>query len=219
MSSLTATSISLADLAQACRFGRLSEISEQRGIATGCAELDAALPLAGWPIGAVTEIMYRTEGIGELKLVTSALAQLTREQRYIAFVAPPYLPYPPALVQHGVLLERVLTIHSTTPADLLWSMEQCLRCSAFGAVLAWPTHINDRELRRLQLAAETGKNLAIVYRPLAAAFSSSPAALRLCLHAHDDELKIEIKKCRGGRAGQTVSLKRGADDIPAQRAA
>src|SRR5689334_2733170 len=103
MSSLTATSISLADLAQACRFGRLSEISEQRGTATGCAELDAALPWAGWPIGAVTKIMYRTEAIGELKLVTSPLAQLTREQRYIAFVAPPYLPYPPPLVQHGVL--------------------------------------------------------------------------------------------------------------------
>jgi cell division inhibitor SulA/protein ImuA len=89
-----------------------------------------------------------------------------------------------------------------------------LRCSAFGAVLVWPGAVNDKTLRRLQLAAEAGSNLAILYRPAAAAQMSSPAALRLALSATDDGMRIEIKKCRGGIAGRFIRC-----TLPPQRAA
>jgi protein ImuA len=152
-------------------------------------------------------------------LTMPAVAALSRE-RHVAFIAPPHLPYPPALAQRGIDLERALFIDRATfaesPVELLWAAEQMLRCPAFGAVLVWPPTVNDKELRRLQLAAEAGKNLALVYRPFIAAASSSPAALRLCLSPAKSALQIEIKKCRGGRAGKIVRV--GTDDIP-QRAA
>jgi cell division inhibitor SulA/protein ImuA len=222
----------LAKLAKACRFGRVNDLSLPAIRATGLEELDRALPIGGWPIGALTEIMPRTAGIGELRLVIPALAKLTHEQRYIAFVEPPYLPYPPALVQLGVRLDRVLFVSNNSltnsshankwpasSASSLWAAEQMLRCATFGAVLVWPTAISDKELRRLQLAAEVGKNLAVVYRSPAAAQSHSPAALRLHLQADADSLRIEIKKCRGGRAGGVVHCRIGADDIPIHRVA
>jgi cell division inhibitor SulA/protein ImuA len=219
---LSLAELALAELAQACRFGRINDLSLPAIRATGLEELDRALPIGGWPIGALTEIMPRTAGIGELRLVMPALAKLTHEQRYIAFVEPPYLPYPPALVQLGVRLDRVLFVSNNSPASSassLWAAEQMLRCATFGAVLVWPTAISDKELRRLQLAAEVGKNLAVVYRSPAAAQSHSPAALRLHLQADADSLRIEIKKCRGGRAGGVVHCRIGADDIPIHRVA
>jgi len=197
--------LTLEQLARICQTGRADALRRPLAQATGYAQLDDALPGGGLPVGALTEILPQTEGIGELRVVMPALAQLTRNQRYVAFVEPPYIPYPPALAQHSVRLEQIVMLRKQTPSLSLWASEQMLRCSAFGAVLLWSTAVNDKALRRLQLAAEAGGNLAIVYRPATAARMASPAALRLALHADNDGLRIEIKKCRGGQSGQMVN--------------
>jgi protein ImuA len=168
---------------------------------SGFAELDASLPGGGWPVGAIAELMSDAIGIGELGLLVPVLSRLARAGRYIAWIAPPYLPYAPGLAQRGVPLERVLLIQTTSLQQSLWATEQALRCPAVGAVLAWPAYIVDKNVRRLQLAAAAGGSLGILYRPPEAARESSPAALRLRLHALPDGLAVEIQKSRGGRAG------------------
>ena len=67
------------------------------GIASGFAPLDAELPGGGWPCGALTELLPQHEGIGELRILGPALAQLAAQGKFIAWIAPPYLPYAPAL--------------------------------------------------------------------------------------------------------------------------
>lgn len=187
-------------LARLCQSGRTDALQRPPAQATGYSALDQALPGGGLPTGAVTEILSQAMGIGELRIVMPALAQLTRSERYVAFVAPPYLPYPPALAQHGARLEKIVTVRATT--NELWAAEQMLRCSAFGAVLLWRDAVRDKELRRLQLAAEAGGSLALLYK--SGTQTPSPAALRLALHACECGVRIEILKCRGGRAGQCV---------------
>jgi hypothetical protein len=173
-------------------------------VPTGFAALDAALPGGGWPAGAVTELMPDTAGIGELSLALPALARLTQAGRHVVWIAPPHLPYPPALLQHGLLLERLLLIQAAEPASQLWSAEQLLRCAAIGAVLCWPLTLDDRRVRRLQLAAEAGGGCALLYRPIAAAQAPSPAALRLRLQSAPGGLRIEIRKARGRHAHAVV---------------
>jgi hypothetical protein len=63
-------------------------------------------------------------------------------------------------------------------------------------VLCWPQQADDRTLRRLQLAAETGQCLGIAMRPASAAIHASPAALRLVLETRPARLRV--LKCRGG---------------------
>src|SRR3954463_10631961 len=46
-------------------------------VPSGFAELDRELPGGGWPVQALTEILCRREGIGELQLVLPALAALS----------------------------------------------------------------------------------------------------------------------------------------------
>jgi hypothetical protein len=194
----------LAQLAQLCRNGRADERPLPPAQPSGFAALDAVLPGGGWPVGAITELMPAVSGIGELSVLLPALACLTRAGRYLALIAPPYLPYPPALLRHGVQLERLLLVRTADPTAALWAAEQLLRCPAFGAVLAWPTEIDERRVRRLQLAAEAGGNCGLLYRPAAATQLSSPAALRLRLQAVGDGLRIEIQKARGGRVHALV---------------
>lgn len=177
---------------------------------SGSAELDAALPGGGWQSGTIVELMPAQTGIGELRLLMPALARITCTDRYVALISPPYIPFAPALSQQGVQLERLLVIRAQEPADILWAFEQTLRCKSFAAAVAWPLTIRDREIRRLQLAAEAGRSTGFLYRPPAAALESSPAALRLRLRADQQSgLELEILKCRGGRSGICVQMQRG----------
>ena len=175
--------------------------------ASGWTELDAVLPGGGWQAGTIVELMPATTGIGELRLLLPALARITSIGRHVTLIAPPYIPFAPALSQHGVRLERVLVIQAQQAEDILWAAEQSLRCRSFGAVLAWPATIRDREIRRLQLAAEAGGSTGFLYRCVDAARESSPAALRLKLRRADhNELQIDVLKCRGGRSGQSIKV-------------
>ena len=81
-----------------------------RAIPTGLAELDAQLPGGGWPCGALSEILFEHDGLGELSLLMPALAELTQKGQRVVFVAPPYIPYAPALAAHGLDLRYVVQI-------------------------------------------------------------------------------------------------------------
>lgn len=101
--------------------------------------------------------------------------------QWSALVNPPFIPYAPALSNAGVQLNRILIIDTDDDNDTLWSAEQLLRAGIFAMVVCWINKTDHRRQRRLQLAAETGRSLAIAYRPAAAIKQSSPAALRIHL--------------------------------------
>ena len=172
-----------------------------RAEASGIAALDARLPGGGWPAGAISELFIEAHGIGELSLALPLLARLTQAERHVAFVAPPHIPYAPALAQAGLALAHTLIVEPRTADETIWAAEQLLRSAAFGAVLAWTANLREADSRRLQLAAETTGNLGLVYRPASTRGAAGVAALRLKLARREGRLEIEILKLRGGRAG------------------
>jgi len=172
-------------------------------ISTGFKDLDRHLPGGGWPQKAITEIFVDRYGVGELSLLMPACVN----QQTLVWVAPPYIPYAPALVRHGLDLERLLLVHPTGPEhNAHWATEQILR-SKFGVgVLAWLKSVSNTVLRRLQLTAEKQNCWAVFFRPIDALGQRSPAALRLKLSRRigfetDDNFQVEILKCRGGTPG------------------
>lgn len=138
-------------------------------IATGFTELDDCLPGRGWPVGALTEICTQVPGSGEVSLVIPALAALsdggTDDTGWIAWISPPHALYPPALAAGGVRLSRLLMAQAADTTDVLWGMEQALRSGSCRAVLGWADKTSERSLRRLQLAAESTRAWAVLYRP------------------------------------------------------
>jgi len=177
------------------------------GLASGYQSLDRHLPGGGWPQSALTEILIEKYGIGELRLLMPALARLSAEDDvadygepgWIAWVAPPFQPYPPALQQWGVDLSRMLIVRPKNDSEMLWSAEQALSSGTCSAVLLWPESLSDQASRRLQLAAEKGNSWAIAFRPATAHAEPSAAALRIAVQASDAGTRVHILKSRGGR--------------------
>lgn len=171
---------------------------------TGFAALDAVLPGGGWPRGALTELLIARQGIGELRLLTPALATLSEADGWLAWVAPPYVPYAAALAAAGIDLKRLLVAKPATPDDAWWTAEQALRSGACGALLAWLRAADERRMRRLQLAAETGHAWGVLFRHARAAEERSPAALRLLLEPASEGLAVHVLKRRGGPVSRPV---------------
>lgn len=164
---------------------------------TGHAVLDSALPGGGWPPGALTEVLLAAEGCGELQLLWPSLARLTTSGERVVLIAPPFIPYAPAWQAAGVDLQQLALVEAAAD-EVLWAAEQCLRSGSCGAVLCWPHKADDRALRRLQVAAESGQTLAFALRPLQVALNPSPAALRIAVDARPAQWRV--LKCRGGLA-------------------
>jgi hypothetical protein len=168
---------------------------------TGIAPLDQAL-LGGWPVGALSQIVSHEAGLG-FSLMQPLLARLTQGGRHAALIAPPYIPYAPALRDAGVELQRLLWIAPKDRIDALWAAEQMLRSGLYGAVALWSPALEAPIERRLQLAAETGRSVGIVaHTGIYGAHST--AAVRLQIKPSLVALSVEIVRCRGARPGQRV---------------
>ncbi len=174
-------------------------------VPTGFAELDAVFPGGGWPAGALTEIHCERPGAGELQLVMPAAARLTQSGRWLALIAPPYIPYAPALVSHGVRLSRVMLVRTPAAEESLWACGQALRSHGCGAVLAWLERAPERSFRRLQLAAENNDALALLFRP-GRALPASPAALRLHVSKSRSRTLVRVLKRRGSGVPAPIAL-------------
>ncbi|MGC7406020.1 translesion DNA synthesis-associated protein ImuA [Pandoraea pneumonica] len=205
---------------------RASELAQyhRAGHTTGFAALDAELPGAGWPHGAVTELLSERPGIGEWRLLAPALRDLTQAGQPVVVIAPPMLPYAPALAGWGIDLRWLSVVtrpvrsgaRSTSASvstsrtaprtravrgedrDMLWCAEQALKSACCGAVLAWLPAATPEQIRRLQVASGGGDALAWVMRAPTAAATASAAPLRLGLQVGEDSrLGVQFHKRRG----------------------
>ena len=128
--------------------------------ATGWPALDAVLPARGWPGSALSEILLPADGVGELQLLWPTLARLSQSRDGLHRAGRAAFPSLSAgMARRRCPARRAAGHRAKTPRDALWATEQCLRSGACNAVLCWPQQADDRALRRLQVAAETGQAL------------------------------------------------------------
>lgn len=168
----------------------------RRGVATGYAALSAQLPGGGWPSGALIELLTPHAGIGEIRLLQPALAQLGRRHP-IALVQPPHVPHLACWQGWQLNPAQLLWVAPERPQDALWAAEQILKHGSCGALLCWLPRARPESLRRLHLAAQTADTLCFVLRPATAAQQASPAPLRLALSPAPGGLSVHILKRRG----------------------
>ena len=163
---------------------------------SGFPELDAVLPGGGWPAAALTEIYAERPGSGEMQLLMPAAARLTCAGRWIMLIAPPHIPYAPALAAHGIRLSRLILVRASSTEERLWACEQALRSQGCGAILAWIERAPQLALKRLQLAIEGRGTAAVLFRS-SGAIPASPAALRLHVSRAQGRTMVRVLKRRG----------------------
>jgi len=174
--------------------------AQRSGLSSGFAALDEYLPDGGWPRTGLIEILVSRFGSGELTLLVPALGALTHAMaaRWCVWVAPPLVPFAPALASCGVVLDRVAVVGGGGNPGM-WALEQTLGSGACDAVLGWVRQVKTRDIRRLQLAAERGRTLGVLFRPRRAAREASAAVLRLSVEPLAAGVRLTILKGRSAR--------------------
>ncbi len=202
----------------------------------GLAALDEALPGGGLPLAALHEIEGERaewdDGV-TLGFCLALLARLARafpgagpEDRKILWISRQGDLYPPALAGQGLDPARFLLVRAKSDAEVLWAMEEGLRCRRLAAVVGEVEGLDRLAGRRLQLAAEASLDAAAPETMGVTAFAlhrrfrpprrdrAASAALsrwRVTAAASRDELgpsfigrprwRLDLLRCRGAAPG------------------
>jgi protein ImuA len=136
----------------------------------GITAIDRALG-GGLSRGALHEIAAASEA--HLPAATGfALGLVARLQASVVWIAEDMalaesgVPHGPGLDAFGLMPERLVTVAAAHRRDLLWAMEEALRCRAVAAVIGElrAGAIDMVAVRRLSLAAAEGGALALLLR-------------------------------------------------------
>lgn len=187
-----------------------------QAVPTGHATLDACLPGAGWPVGALSEVLQPPGVHLEWQLVLPAMVRWQHTvaepgqppRPGVVLVGPPEWPFVPALQARGLRVADLVHVQPADAVQRLWACEQALQCAHVGAVLAWLPHAPMDALRRLQWAATRHGGLLWVFRLAGVAQQASPAMLRLRVAPGDvpQTLQVTVLKRRGPPLSQPLRL-------------
>lgn len=131
-------------------------------VSVGAPALDTALPWGGVPRGRIHQITGGEDGFlaPVLAFAAGLAARLAGEESPLLWVVQAGSPddtlYGPGLAALGLPPGRLLVARAGSPADVLWCMEEALRCPTLGAVVGQVRSLDLTAGRRLQLAAEQG---------------------------------------------------------------
>jgi protein ImuA len=183
---------------------------EQPRVSSGFAALDRILPEQGFRRGALVEWLEEAPGSGAGTLALSAAYEACRQAGPLVVIDSSGQFYPPAAAWAGLDLSRLILVRTRQPQDEAWAWDQVLRAAGVAAVLGWVDRLGSRDLRRLQLAAETGGVLGLLVRPAAARSEPCWADVRWLVQAlpavSERRLRVELLRARGSLAGVVAEV-------------
>jgi protein ImuA len=115
-----------------------------------------AFPNNNFPLGAVHEFICSE---AEDRATTTAFiagiaSSLMRNNGVSLWIGSKQTLYPPALTSFGIAPEKIIFIELQKEKEILWAMEEALKCSGLAIVVAEIKDLSFTASRRLQLAVE-----------------------------------------------------------------
>jgi len=129
----------------------------------GNSSLDAGLgllkysfPNALFPTGAMHEFLSKgLEGkTATAGFIAGILSSLMQNNGVSVWVGPSQTIFPPALKAFGIDPDKIIFITLKREKDILWAMEEALKCGGLSAVVSELKEVSFTASRRFQLAVE-----------------------------------------------------------------
>lgn len=114
--------------------------------------------------GKLTEIITHDSDLSSMPLLMPLLAQLSRDDRWFAWVAPPARLPKGLLTEAGIDLSKVILLHPDAEHSVFELARRALGAGTCHAVISWPGYLSETELAALEQAAVTGASHAILIR-------------------------------------------------------
>ena len=132
----------------------------------GLGIIKEAFPNSTFPIGAIHEFFStgNEDSAASFGFIGGILSSLMKCGGPAVWVSPSSFIFPPGLKFFDIDPHKIIFIQSKRAKDILWTIEEALKCSSVCAVVGEIGEVDLSQSRRLQLAVEESKVTGFVLR-------------------------------------------------------
>lgn len=181
----------------------------------GLGAIEAAFPNDIFPRGAIHEFLSSApeQAAANGGFISGILNNLMQHGGASLWISMSRTLFPPSLKIFGVEPDRLIFVDLKREKDVLWAMEEALKCNGLAAVIGELSEISFTQTRRLQLAAEQSRVTGFVLRSNPKKLSATACVARWNVSSLPSELEngmpgvgfprwnVELLKVRNGNPG------------------
>jgi protein ImuA len=178
--------------------------------------LKNAFPNNTFPVGAVHEfIAAGLEDVATTSgFIACILTSLMQNGGPVIWIGSIHNIFPPALKSFGIVPDKIIFINLQKEKEMLWTMEEALKCEGLAAVIGEIKELNFTASRRLQLAVEQSRVTGFIIRNNPQTMTSTACVTRWKITAMSSELEegfpgvgfprwsVDLLKVRNGNPGK-----------------
>ncbi|MGN0019190.1 MAG: ImuA family protein [Sphingobacterium hotanense] len=182
----------------------------------GLGPIEEAFPNGIFPKGSIHEFISsgREEGASSCGFMSVLLGKLMKSKGVCLWISSFKSLFPISIKSFGVEPERVVFICMQREKDVLWAMEEALKCPGIAGVIAEVHQLDYTQTRRLQLAAEKTQGIGFILRHNPRSLAATACTARwqikpLASYAEEGlpgigfpRWEVELLKVRNGNPGR-----------------
>ncbi len=181
----------------------------------GLGVLNNAFPQGSFPLGAVHEFV--SEGVESAAatagFISGLLGSLMNKGGAAVWIGSSRTLFPPALKIFGIDPEQIIFIDLQKEKDILWAMEEALKCQGLSAVIGEMADLSFTVSRRFQLAVEQSRVTGFILRSNPRNLNTNACVSRWNIKSLPSETdeglpglgfprwKVDLLKIRNGKPG------------------
>lgn len=182
----------------------------------GLGVIKKSFPNAEFPLGVIHEFIAtgREDATATAGFVSGLLAALMQQNGATIWISNEQTIFPPALVSFGIKPERIIFINLRREKDILWAIEEALKCNGLAAVIGEISELSFIVSRRLQLAVEQSQVTGFILRNNPRSLNTTACVTRWKINSLPSQLpasmpgvgfprwNVELLKVRNGKPGK-----------------
>ena len=179
------------------------------------AAMNNAFPNNEFPLGAVHEFFCNSMETAAATdgFISCIVASLMKDGGACIWVGAAVGIFPPALQAFGIAPDKVIFVHLQKDKDILWAVEEALKCEGIAAVIGEIQELSFTSSRRLQLAVEQSLVTGFIMRRNPRSMNTTACVTRWQITSVPGEMpddmpgvgfpgwKVELLKVRNGTPG------------------
>ena len=191
-------------------------LATDNNINLGFRPIENAFPNAGFPVGCTHEFLVasQTDQAATNGFIAVLLSKLMKFHGAAMWISTSRTLFPGALQNFGINPDKIIFVDLKQEKDVLYAIEEALKCKALATVIGEIKQISFKESRRLQLAAEQSRVTGLLIRHQPKIVNTIACVSRWHITSLPSELEdgmpgvgfprwnVELLKVRNGKPGK-----------------
>ena len=184
-------------------------------IDAGLGPIRNAFPNSAFPLGAIHEFISAgpEDAAATGGFVSGILSSLMKKGSASIWISASRTIFPPALKSFGIAPDKIIFIDLKKENQMLWAMEEALKCDGLSAVIGEINELSFTASRRLQLVVEQSQVTGFILRNNPRSINTTACVTRWKITSLPSELaeaipgvgfprwNVDLLKIRNGKPG------------------